>query len=67
MRFDGILGHDDLTALQSFALDLARVLKVHVGGERHTVTGDVTKFSIITVFVQICCNNFAMQFYWACI
>ncbi len=63
VRFDSILGHDDLTALRSFALDLARVLKVHVGGERRTVTGDVTKHLIITVFVQICCNNFAMQFY----
>ncbi len=53
MRFDGKIGHDDLTALQSFALDLARVLKVHVGGERHTVTGDSFKHSIITGFVQI--------------
>ncbi len=53
MRFDGKIGHDDLITLRSFALDFARLLKVHVGGERHTVTGDVTKLSIITGFVQI--------------
>ncbi len=52
MRFDGKIGHDDLTALRSFALDFARLLKVHVGGERHTVTGDVTQLSIITVLCR---------------